>query len=121
MLCAGLIDGFRPRFSALYKYVERDFENSTAVSGNLFLRHVLAQTLYPLLRLGREILPEIGSLKERTNLYFGFSRHGIRAALQPFHGLFHGPHLPYPITSDQFFGLGERTIDHRSLGSRKPD
>ncbi len=57
------IDGFRPDFSALYEYVERDLDNSTAVSGIFFLRHLLAQPLALLRQLGRQVFAKIRCLK----------------------------------------------------------
>src|SRR5579863_322230 len=80
-------------FPGSINYVERGLDSSAAISGDFFLRHFRAQTLYPLLSLGREILSEIGSLKKWTDLHLRVLAMRIRTTLQPFHRFFHRTYL----------------------------
>src|SRR5690242_17797113 len=88
-------------------------------SANFFC-HLLAQQVFLLSQLLREVLSKICSLIPGTNLTFQFARHRVRTTLQPFHCFFHRAHLPDPVTRNQFFGFREWPVNYRPLGSREP-
>src|ERR1700677_3387690 len=63
---------------------------------------------------------EILHLEYRANFDFGFTRHRVRAALQPFDGLIDGLDLPNPEARDEFLGFGERTVDDGTIWAGEP-
>src|SRR6202044_3911307 len=63
---------------------------------------------------------EVVCLEDLTNLNLGLAFKGIGAALDPFDRFPHLSNLPYPEAGDQFFGLGERSVNHFSIRSGEP-
>ena len=70
---------------------------------------------------GRKGFAEIAHFIDGSNLDLAGSRHRVRALLQPGDGFGHVLDVPYPIARDDFFGLGEGTIDDQPVRSVECD
>src|SRR6266852_176485 len=64
---------------------------------------------------------EIGGLEHLANLDLGFAFKGVRAALDPFDGLFLGLYLQQPEAADQFLRFGKGSVNHSAGCSRELD
>src|SRR5262245_31151193 len=93
------------------------------VSARLLLRFQLpAQALFLLPEFGSEFGAEVLHLKYLTNFNLAFLLViRIGDALGPFDRLFHGLHLPYPETTDQFFRFRKRPVGYCKLAFGKLD
>src|SRR5204862_7474891 len=83
--------------------------------GSALARDLRAKPLFLLAQLRGELGAEILGLEHLADLDLRVAVHRIRAALDPFDGLFLRTHLPDPEARDQLLGLGERTVDDGAL------
>src|SRR5690606_37747483 len=84
----------------------------------LLRRTLLTQALFLFPQFGCKLVAEVIRLEYAAKLELSVLE---RAALRPFDGFLHRLHLPYPVASDQFFGLGEGAIHHVALVTVKVD
>src|SRR5215831_4801497 len=83
----------------------------------LDLLDLRAHAFFLAAQFGRELRAEVLRLEHLADLDLGLLVVRIRAAFEPLDRFFPGTDLPQPESRDQLLRLGERTVDHRALGT----